>query len=166
MPIRIDGWKCPRRQFVISMAVWPLTIPVRADERTGDIEWHVLFVTNQQRIWRRLGQLEGSDSLALVARAHSQDMLDRHFFDHRSPDGLGPADRVARRGLRFPTCSENLYSIKDGPPDPAELASVLVSGWMATKGHRHNILDPTFRYLGVGAAISGRSAMVTQLFAS
>ena len=80
-----------RRQFVISMAVWPLTIPVRADERTGDIEWHVLFVTNQQRIWRRLGQLEGSDSLALVARAHSQDMLDRHFFDHRSPDGLGPA---------------------------------------------------------------------------
>jgi uncharacterized protein YkwD len=161
-----------RRAFLLSLAggtasgfLGARSAAARGDE-LSDLEWHVLFVTNQQRIWRKLPALAGSEALAGVARAHSRDMLARGFFDHRTPEGLGPADRVARQGLQFPSCSENLYSIKNGPRDPAELASVLVSGWMETTGHRHNILDPAFRFLGVGAASSGGTVIVTQLFAS
>jgi uncharacterized protein YkwD len=91
-------------------------------------------------------------------------MLARHFFDHRTPEGLGPRERIGRQRVRFELCSENIYSITDGPSDPAELASVVVGGWMATAGHRRNILDPDFHYAGVGAAAAGRAVMVTQLF--
>ena len=52
----------------------------------------------------------------------------------------------------------------DGTADAAELASIMVTGWMKRRGHRRNILDPALRCLGVGVAISDRVVMATQLY--
>jgi hypothetical protein len=115
---------------------------------------------------RLLDEMQGGNdpALAAVARGHSQDMLTRGFFDHRTPEGLVPADRIARQGLRFTLTGENLYLVEGGIPAAAALASSIVSGWMNTKDHRRNILDPAFRYLGVGVAASTRVVIATQLF--
>jgi uncharacterized protein YkwD len=148
-----------------SVGAWlGVPLPRAAGADPSAVEWQVLFLTNQQRVWRKLQPLSPSDELASVARVHSRDMISRGFFDHRNPDGLGPGDRLARSGLRFPLWAENLCTIRGGPADGAALASAIVASWMDSRGHRHNILEPGFRVLGVGVAISGRTVMATELF--
>lgn len=159
-----------REWLAVVLAAWPTALvrgaraaATKAD-RAAEIEWHIAFLTNQQRTWRRIPLLEASDALSGIARRHSGDMLARGFFDHRNPEGIGPADRIARQGLRYTHTSENIYRIKDGTTDPSEMASIMVTGWMDTKGHRRNILDPAFRVAGVGVAATDRVVLATQLF--
>lgn len=136
-----------------------------ASDRAGEIEWHILFLANQQRNFHKLPQFQASTQLADVARAHSRDMLARGFFAHVNPEGLNPKDRAVRAGLKFGTIAENIYATENGTSDAAEAASHIVSGWMANRGHRANILAPALRFLGVGVAVSDTGIIATQLFA-
>ena len=149
------GWSCtPGRQ--------PSRPP--SGDRIAEIEWHILFLTNQRRMWQKLPQLEASPALADVARAHSRDMLSRDFFNHINPDGANPRDRVQKHGLAFAGVAENIYSTRNGTMDPAELASIMVDGWMNSPAHRRNILERSLGYLGVGVAMSDTQVLATQLF--
>jgi uncharacterized protein YkwD len=150
------GWSCRRQGRSGARPAAP--------DRVAEIEWHILFLTNQQRLWQKLPPFEASPALADVARGHSRDMLDREFFNHVNPEGLSPKDRVGKRGLAFTLVAENIYSTSDGTRDPAKLASTAVTGWMNTTGHRRNILNPSLTQLGVGVAISERQILATQLF--
>jgi len=160
-----------RRNFLIALAAgWACSGPAgvaqppKAADRAREIEWHILFLTNQQRNWQKLPQFEASAELADVARAHSRDMLARDFFSHVNPNGLSPKDRAAKRGLRFKVIAENIFSTENGTTDAAEAASHILTGWMDHPGHRRNILDRTLRYLGVGVAVSETEILATQLF--
>ena len=159
-----------RRSLLLALVAgrpWPqgrqASAPSPAD-RITEVEWHILFLTNQRRTWQKLPQLEASPALADVARAHSRDMLARGFFKHTNPDGAGPRDRVQKRGLSFAVVAENIYSTRNGTMDPAELASIMVDGWMRSSGHRRNILERRLKYLGVGVAMSDTEVLATQLF--
>ena len=153
-----------RREFLgAGMALAAVACPfARQRPDPADLAWHVHLYTNQQRAWRGLEPVEWSEALAELARAHSADMLARRFFDHRNPDGLGPVERAARRGVHLEV-SENLYRIRGGPDDASQLASMVVEGWMKTRGHRRNILAPHFVYAGVGALGDRRGLLVTQV---
>ena len=159
-----------RALLLAAVAAWPCGRPASQRppsapaDRAGEIEWHILFLTNQQRNWQKLPQFEASAELADVARAHSRDMLARDFFSHVNPDGLSPKDRAAKRGLRFKVIAENIFSTENGTTDAAEAASHILTGWMDHPGHRRNILDRTLRYLGVGVAVSETEILATQLF--
>jgi uncharacterized protein YkwD len=141
----------------------PDSLPV-ADDRATEIEWHIRFLTNQQRLWQKVPPLEASPALADVARAHSRDMLARGFFDHISPEGRSPRDRVVGHGLTFALVAENIYSLLDGPTDATDVASRMVTGWMKNAGHRRNILEARLTQIGVGVAVSERQVVATQLF--
>jgi uncharacterized protein YkwD len=150
------AWSC-RREAGAGSAIG-------ADDRATEIEWHIRFLTNQQRLWQKLRPLEASPDLADVARAHSRDMLARGFFDHVNPERQSPRDRVATRGLTFTLVAENIYSTRDGSTDATETASHMVTGWMKNEGHRRNILEPRLTQIGVGVAVSEREVIATQLF--
>ena len=87
--------------------------------------------------------------LAAVARAHSADMRDRHFFDHVNPDGLNPSQRISAAGIRWRMCAENIAAGQTSP-------QAVVNAWMNSPGHRANILGGCKR-LGVGLAVGGNS---------
>jgi uncharacterized protein YkwD len=164
--------RATRRNFFFALgagwARWQQTEPRQAQntpDRASDVEWHILFLTNQQRNRQKLRQFEPSPPLADVARAHSRDMLARDFFSHGNPEGLNPKDRVVKAGLRFRLVAENIYSTENGTTDAAEAASRIVTGWMKSPGHRRNILDPALEVLGVGVAVSETRILATQLFA-
>ena len=161
-----------RRQFLSSAAFAGACVVLghrrvlaAADGVAASVEFHIGMFTNQQRMARNLLALEVSDTLAAVARGHSREMLERGFFDHRTPDGTGPAQRLAKRGLRYDTWAENLFASTGGPADPMHLAAMIVGGWMSSESHRSNILQPDFRLLGVGVAAEGRRVTITELFA-
>jgi uncharacterized protein YkwD len=98
--------------------------------------------------------------LAAVARAHSQRMSRERFFAHENPDGDTIADRLREAGLGYRALSENIARSRNAP-DPMVAA---VEGWMASPGHRRNILRRTFTETGVGVWRDGETVHVTQIF--
>jgi uncharacterized protein YkwD len=75
-------------------------------------------------------------------------MATRHYFDHATPEGLMPWDRIAATlggETPFSTMGEN---IAEGFAD----APSTCLGWMNSAGHRANILSGNFDAIGVGWA--------------
>jgi uncharacterized protein YkwD len=116
----------------------------------------VLALVNVQRAAAGCGALTADPGLAALARAHSADMRDRHFFDHVNPDGLDPFQRAAKAGI-----VAHAENIAYGQPDPA----AVMDAWMNSAGHRANILNCDLTRLGVGVAEGPGGPWWTQDFA-
>jgi uncharacterized protein YkwD len=82
-------------------------------------------------------------ALRCAARNHAMDMGTRDYFDHYTPEGLGPAGRLDEAGYGGSTWGEN---IAWGYATPADV----VSGWMASPGHCANIMRSQFTETGIG----------------
>ena len=85
-----------------------------------------------------------------VAQKHAEDMLSRSYYDHQSPEGLLPRDRVLQAGYPAALVAEN---IARGPTSVEEA----MSAWMQSRGHRANLLNRGLTEIGVGCAV-GRNA--------
>ena len=46
--------------------------------------------------------------LLSIARAHSQDMNDRNYFDHTDPNGTTAFQRMTNAGYEFTSAGENI----------------------------------------------------------
>lgn len=116
------------------------------DVREAAWAQQVLALTNQERVARGLRPLQYDLEAERAAKAHCEDMEGRGFFDHFTPEGWSPYDRLVMLGASgFTASGEN---IAFGQATPAEV----VTAWMNSPGHRANILHPAFTHLGVGVA--------------
>jgi uncharacterized protein YkwD len=106
--------------------------------KDGIIQW-----TNKQRIERGLPQLKENSELNSSAALKIQDMLAKQYFAHISPDGTSVGDLVKSVGYEFIAIGENL-ALGDFENDEK-----LVQSWMASEGHRANILNSQYREIGV-----------------
>ncbi|MEB3272320.1 MAG: CAP domain-containing protein [Prochlorothrix sp.] len=146
-------------------------------------------LTNEQRMTHNLRPLSEDAALATIARTHSQDMADREFFDHVTPEGVTPSDRGFAANYRcrkdYPGyytegIAENLYmtdrfhsvTTYNGVPaayrwmTELEVAEATVQGWMESPGHRENILTETYDREGIGVVLDPEThkIYVTQNF--
>ena len=112
---------------------------------TADLEAALLAEVNAVRVAHGLRGLAPQRVLARVARAHSAAMAKGGFFDHRAPDGTDAPARVAAAGYAFALVGENIAA---GMADPKSA----VTSWMASPGHRSNLLDPRAVEAGAGYA--------------
>ena len=105
------------------------------------------FVTlvNHHRTSLGLAPLAWRADVAAVAQAHSQDMLDRNYFSHTTPEGATPWDRLAAAGITYASAGEN---IAYGYPT----AETVLAAWLASPGHKANIENPNFTHQGIGLA--------------
>jgi uncharacterized protein YkwD len=99
---------------------------------------------NPVRIRAGLGPLEVNEPLVAAARRHAGDMAARHRMAHRGSDGSSPLRRTARSGYRLTRAAENVAA---GQVTTREV----LSDWMASPGHRRNILGP-YTEIGTGYA--------------
>jgi uncharacterized protein YkwD len=108
----------------------------------------ILCRLNEVRAEHDLPPLERNAILEASSQRHSEDMARRHFFSHRTPDGLNPRERMIRAG--YPACEcylgENLYW-GAGPNAPPARA---LEEWMKSPGHRANVLRRDFTQVGIG----------------
>ncbi len=102
----------------------------------------VLELTNTQRLNAGLGQLAWDDTLAQVAAGHACDMINDNFFEHENLEGEHVGDRATALNYQWQMIGENLAA---GQTTPQQV----VDGWMASEGHRKNILRPQFTTLGI-----------------
>ncbi len=117
----------------------------------------MLQLVNQARQENGLPALEMDEPLREVARAHSLDMFPRGYFAHNTPEGLSPFDRMQQAGIRYLAAGENLAL--------ARTVQLAFRGLMNSPGHRANILNPSFRRVGMGVMNGGiYGLMVSQEF--
>ena len=130
--------------------------PAAAAEAAPGPEGQVLELVNAERAAAGCAAVRADEGLAGVARGHSADMRDRDYFSHTDPDGLGPFERAAAAGVGHAR-AENIAA---GQPD----AAAVMAAWMASPGHRANILDCDLGALGVGVVTGPGGPWWTQLF--
>ena len=161
----------------------------------------IFHITNQERDLSGLPLLKYSVLLEKIAARHSGNMVRLDFFSHSSPvrGEKNLPQRLSREGIENTHAAENIadvtgieyengrlvytplqnggyfsYSYRGEPILPHTylgLARKIVRAWMNSDGHRKNILNPRYKYVGVGAVYYRNSAFfnmdhfkVTQIF--
>ncbi len=82
--------------------------------------------------------------LSASALKKANDMLDRQYFEHKSPDGKTAVDLIKEKGYVYQIIGENL-ALGDFGSDRK-----LIDAWMNSPAHKANILNPKFTEIGVG----------------
>ncbi|MFJ5063656.1 sigma-70 family RNA polymerase sigma factor [Streptomyces nigra] len=103
----------------------------------------VVALVNKERAAAGCGPLAEDSLLDKSAQAHSADMAARDFFDHTNPDGADPGQRITAAGYRWSTYGENIAMGQQTP-------EAVMESWMNSPGHRANILNCSFKDIGVG----------------
>jgi uncharacterized protein YkwD len=112
-----------------------------------------LCLVDRERTSRGEHALLPDGPLQKAAQGHSEDMAASDYFEHDGRHGETPLSRMRASGYIF---SSHLgYAVGENIGwATLWLASpkAIVAGWMASPGHRANILDATFRETGIGVS--------------
>lgn len=137
-----------------------------ASDAGASFEQQVLDLVNAERaagadcgtagLFDPAGPLTMESNLRCAARTHSQDMVDRNYFDHTNPEGQSPGDRIDETGYQWRSWGENIAWGQTTP-------EAVVDAWMNSDGHCSNIMNAGFSEIGVGYA---EGNVWTQVFAS
>ncbi len=113
----------------------------------------IFYCTNLQRHKYKMTPLKHLPSLERAAQKHSMNMVKNNFFSHRNPSRVNKTvkDRVESEGIKARFIGENISWDFEKDPSYWSFALLVVKGWMASPGHKRNILDKDFHYLGCGS---------------
>ena len=127
---------------------------------------------NLEREANGLSRLAWDDDLAFLATAHSLDMVERGYYAHRTPEGLGPTDRL--HALGFSCRNSYSYGVAENinaeiwNGSVPEVAAEAVGTWMSSAGHRMNVLGRRYHSTGIGVWFGywegWRAVYMTQVF--
>lgn len=111
-----------------------------------------MCLVNKQRVAHGVTPLAENAQLDAAAQHHNSDMIASDYFDHVSPTGSTPLDRIKAVGYIVTGAGyeigENIATGSSGLDTP----SSIVNDWMNSAGHRANILNPDYTETGVAAA--------------
>ena len=146
-------------------------------ERADAYERYMLTLINAERKKAGLGTLELEKNLNTSASRHSNWMLDRDIFSHTGVNGSSAGDRMRAADFDFSGswgAAENLsvQTLRGAEGIKDDVYDLHVS-LMNSPGHRANILNPDYDFVGLGIEVGNfdfgrgeaRSVIVTQNFA-
>ncbi|PKM67551.1 MAG: hypothetical protein CVU95_07520 [Firmicutes bacterium HGW-Firmicutes-2] len=126
--------------------------------KNQELSYEVLRLINIEREKAGLRKLVMDAKLEKAAYFKSNDMLINDYFEHVSPVHGGMVDIVAMHGVPYRHLAENIAS-------GYTTAKKVVDGWMASPGHRRNILNPNLNKIGIGVVARNEHGYLwTQLF--
>jgi uncharacterized protein YkwD len=109
-----------------------------ARTKAGKYAQQAFSATNANRARQGLKQLRANDCLKHAAVRQARRMAQQERMFHQD------LNRVLK-DCRLSTAGENVaYGYPSG-------RSVVNDGWMNSEGHRDNILNPSFKLMGIGA---------------
>ena len=142
-----------RRRAVFTLSALPLlgTRPLAAQEvevsQTRAAELVVVDLINLFRLENGLHPVELDTILTDLARERSQDMADRGYFGHYTPEGFHGPHLLQSKIAGGPYTSENLGRTAD---DYDVAMWALFDAWKESPSHLAIMLRPEFNWLGVG----------------
>ena len=116
--------------------------------------------------------LAPSQALVNAAGLHSQDMLDRDYFSHFSPEGRSPSDRAITAGYPVGVGENIAWGGSTFTLDQVAEVRDRHTALFRSPGHRTNILSDSYRELGTGVrfgkytsgGVTFNASMVTEKF--
>jgi uncharacterized protein YkwD len=126
----------------------PSPKPVPKPPSGTGVTGQFLSLVNSERAKAGCRAVRSNSALQRAAQRHSADMAAKNYFSHTSKDGRTFADRIRAAGYGGGTIGENIAAGQS-------TASAVMRSWMASSGHRANILNCAFTAMGVGYAKGG-----------
>ncbi|HSX06907.1 MAG TPA: CAP domain-containing protein [Candidatus Saccharimonadia bacterium] len=112
---------------------------------TGISPQVLLAQTNGERTSQHEAALQMSAQLTVAAQAKANDMAQRDYWNHVTPDGKQPWSFIQTAGYQYEAAGENLaYGF--GSSDQ------VMTAWMHSPEHRANILDGDYQDVGFATA--------------
>ena len=142
-----DSWSV-MEEMIVSLTNDVRAVGTYCYPPNGNAEWY-----------NPVGSLAMQENLRCAARLHSVDMVDRNFFDHTNPDGLGPGERMSDAGYPWMSFGENIgwgY----------QTAEQMMVGWLESYGHCTNLMQDFHTEIGVGYFAGSGQITWTQKFGS
>ncbi len=128
-----------------------------ADLTSGE----VVRLTNEARVQNGIKPLATNRTLAIGAQYKADDMLEKQYFAHISPQKVSPWFWFKKAGYAYSAAGENLAI-------DFTTAGDVVEAWLASPGHRKNLLNPNYKDIGVsvdtGPMNGVSSTVVVQFF--
>ncbi len=103
----------------------------------------VVELVNAERAEAGCAPVTANSTLNTAAQRHSEDMASTGTMSHTGSDGSDPGERITRAGYAWSTYGEN---VAYGYSTPEQV----MQGWMTSPGHKANILNCSFKEIGVG----------------
>jgi uncharacterized YkwD family protein len=126
-----------------------------ASTLNASVEKTLLSLLNAERTKRGLSPLQSDSSLTNLARLKSSDMVAKNYFSHTSPTYGTPAQMLSRYGISYRLYAENIAQGAD--------AYRIHAMWLASAGHRANILNPQLNRVGIGVTRSSTGSYTATL---
>ncbi|MFF2196746.1 CAP domain-containing protein [Streptomyces sp. NPDC058157] len=127
----------------------PQASGAQASGAPADVQAAVVALVNQERAAAGCPALTVNPMLTQAAQDHSADMAAHATMSHTGSDGSDPGARITRAGYPWQAYGENV-AYGYGTPEQ------VMEGWMNSPGHRRNILDCSYREIGIGLAQPGQ----------
>ncbi|OJI06197.1 hypothetical protein BK004_05015 [bacterium CG10_46_32] len=123
----------------------------------------LIQMTNAMRVEQGLPELVPNHLLAEAAKGKAQDLIDKGYFSHTTPEGKPFYEWIEETGYHYLYAGENL-AIDFSESEPT------MDAWMASPTHRANILNERYTDIGI-VAVRGNwdgheTIVVAQLFGS
>ena len=136
----------------------------KSSEKASNLDpSQILYWTNKYRQDNSLKALTIDDLLTQAAQKKVNDMFANQYFEHVSPSGVTPSELVLSVGYNYKVTGENL-ALGDFKSEKD-----LVDAWMASPGHRANILNTDYTEIGIATGLGeypdrGTTWLVVQEF--
>ncbi len=140
----------------------------------SEVEREMLALINQERTSRGLDPLQLERQLNESSEDHSAWMLNTDRFSHTGSGGSSATQRMQSAGFDLEgswRTGENIaWQSERGALGISDDVAQLHQNLMNSPGHRANILNPDFKYIGIGVETGDMqgfdAVMVTQNFAT
>lgn len=109
-----------------------------------------LHLMNQVRATQKLSPLLMIPQQQQVARQHSQDMVNRNFFDYKSPEGKGTQQRLEAANIPFSSYGSDIYR-------SSHSTLLMFHRLFSNENSRKRILNNQYTHLLMGMAIEKKS---------
>jgi uncharacterized protein YkwD len=111
-----------------------------------------LCLLNQQRAAGGIAPLVENARLTMASAGYSREMVAQAFFAHQAPDGSSLVDRLT--GAGYPVDDALVVGENIGwGSGSLSSARAMVAAWMASPGHRANLLSRDYSEVGLGVVV-------------
>jgi uncharacterized protein YkwD len=115
-----------------------------------------LDLLNSARAAHGVPPLALDGTISIAAERHAVEMAQHNYLGHTNRQGQQPWDRMRAAGAQFGAAGENLGRawVGDGSPEPGIRAmhDMMMAETPPDDGHRVNVLNRSYRRVGIGFA--------------
>lgn len=134
----------------------PTAVPI-VTPSSGNASYvqQVIELVNAEREKHGLAPLTENATVSDAAQTRAKETV--RSFSHTRPNGESCFTVLKEYGVSYRTCGENIAM---GQKTPEQV----VNAWMNSEGHRKNILNSSFKQIGVGCYVANGTYYWSQLF--